>query len=90
MNRNVIPFRRDLAPTTVGPLTATVADRQVLDGGPDGALLEVRLVLRLADVSPLARRSLVKLLNRRDPLTLTLSDDPDFDGDVRGPDRTAG
>lgn len=78
MTKTVIPFRRRKEPpTTTGPLSVTVRESQVQDGGVAGPLLEIRLMMRLADVPPEQRRGLAKLLNGPDPLSLTLSNAPE-------------
>lgn len=77
MPRTVIPFRRRRPPIHVGPVSVTVLDCQVQDGGAEGALLDLSLRLRLAEVPPHQRRELAQLLNGPDPLCLTLSDTPE-------------
>lgn len=77
MPRTVIPFRRRSQTTTAGPLSVTVLDCQVKDGGAEGAWLDLRLMLRLVEVPPDQRRGLARLLNSSGPLRLTLSDTPE-------------
>lgn len=76
MARTVIPFRRRQPATTVGPLSAAVTHSLVQDGGAEGPLLEIKLMMRLTETPPAQRRGLAKLLNGPGPLILTLTDDP--------------
>jgi len=65
-----LPPRRILR--RLGPVPAVIAGSQVI-GGVTGPLLELRLVLRLADVPPAQRGLLADLLRSDDPLALTLA-----------------
>ena len=70
MNARVLSFpsRRPLPKATI---QASVASSTVYNS-PDGPLLEITLIARLADVPPLERRKLVEVLHRGQPLTVTL------------------
>ncbi|MCB1918644.1 MAG: hypothetical protein KDJ28_01535 [Candidatus Competibacteraceae bacterium] len=75
MTAPIIPLRppRNPAPP-VGPVNAQVRNTGVYDGGSEGPLLEITLVLKLRDVTPEQRRALATLLNSRLGLNLTLTE----------------
>ena len=72
MTATVIPLPPRRIQRRVGPVPAVIAASQVL-GGATGPLLEMRLVLRLAEVPARQRRALAGLLRSSDRLVLTLA-----------------
>jgi len=67
----VLPWPKRSVPRQLGPVPAVLTGSQVL-AGPRGPLLELRLIVRLADVPTAQRRPLAGLLHSGDRLTLTL------------------
>ena len=72
MTATVIPLPPRRIPRRLGPVPVVIAASQVF-GGVTGPLLELRVVLRLADVPPRQRRALAGLLRSGDRLALTLA-----------------
>lgn len=71
MSATVIPFSSHRIRRSLGPVPAVITGSQVLNG-QHGALLELRLTMRLADVPSQQRQSLPGLIHSGDLLTLTL------------------
>lgn len=72
MTATVIPLSPRHVPRRLGPVPAVMGGSQVLGGGIR-PLLEIRLVLRLAEVPVRQRRALAGLLRSGDRLALTLA-----------------
>ena len=72
MTASVIPLPPRRVPRRLSPVPAVIAGSQVL-GGVTGPLLELRVVLRLAEVPARQRRTLAGLLRSGDRLALTLA-----------------
>ena len=72
MTATVIPLPPRRIRRRLGPVPVVIAASQVLPG-LTGPLLEVRLVLRLAEVPARQRRALAGLLRSGGPLALTLT-----------------
>ena len=72
MTATVIPLPPRRSPRRLGPVPAVMDGSRVLSGAT-GPLLEVRLVLRLAEVPARQRRALAGLLRSGDRLVLTLA-----------------
>lgn len=71
MTATVLPSPPRRVPRRLGPVPAVIVASQVL-GGVTRPLLELRVVLPLADVPPRQRRALAGLLRSGDRLALTL------------------
>lgn len=78
MTARIIPLhlRRGLV-HQVGPVAAQVHNTEVYDGGSEGPLLEIKLTLKLRDVTPEQRRHLLTLLHPPQELNLTLTEGPE-------------
>lgn len=68
---NVLAFPKRPVARQLGPVPAVLTGSQVLEG-PRGPLLELRLIVPLANVPAAQRRPLAGLLHSGDRLTLTL------------------
>ena len=80
MSGTILPFPGGRPGARIGPVAAKAVETQVLDGGPDGALLDLRLVFRLAEVPHAQRRRLLALVRGGRPLVLTLAEAPTGEG----------
>ena len=72
MTATVIPLPPRRIPRRLGPVSAVMGGSRVLSGAT-GPLMELRLMLRLAEVPVRQRRALAGLLWSGDPLALTLA-----------------